>query len=75
MNINVNMNSFYLYLGFFCLSIFLDHLIINNYLGSYFKKMYISFRNNSYFYISTLLFIAFLIVFSIYFDLTVLNVS
>lgn len=75
MNINANINGLYLYIGFFSLTIILDYFIINNYLGSRIKSIYISKRNSSYFYISTFLFIVFLIVFSVCFNLTLFDIN
>jgi hypothetical protein len=69
------MNSTYLYVGFFCLAIFIDYLIVNNFLGLSIKKIYLSFRNSSYIYIILFLFIIFLIIFFFCFNLTLFDIN
>ena len=51
--------NFLIFFTFFTLSIFIDYVIINNYLGSKLKKLYTYFRNSSYIYIKVVLFVLF----------------
>ena len=61
-----------IFFGFFCLAVFLDYFIVNNYLGSNIKKGYLYFRNSFYLYIKTVLFFIFFFIFYL-FDLPVFD--
>lgn len=53
-----------LFIFFFCLAIFIDHIISKNFLGLKFKNYYLSFINSFYLYIKVILFIIFLFIYS-----------
>ena len=61
-----NTNLLYLYITFFCLAIFIDYIVYNNFFGLKFKNYFLNFRNSFYLYIKIILFVIFLLIYSLF---------